>query len=191
MLCALVLALTTLLTVPECWEIKIHAYIPRIYDNTSSKGYRKYQWQTLHGYFTVQSVYGEEPVVEFCSLRNETHKVNGRYVTYDTWIEEYGVLWHGIGSNAKNAFRTRSVSLKIWAEPSYAIGPEPTEDNSLILTLSGYGSTSGKMLKGYAAGQVGCGCHEYGHVSPTRIWGQDTVVDTASVFGTWKAKRVQ
>jgi len=190
MCAALLLAVSTLstfYTVPECWELKLRLAVPRIYDNATSQGSRKYQWQTLHGYFTVQNVPGSEPILEFCSLENQTHKVNGRPVTYDAWVDE-GQLWHGIGSNRTGVFKTRSVTFRLWAEPSYAIGPEPTEDNSLIVTLSGYGNGTANQLRGSAAGQIGCGCHEYGHVSPTRIWGQDTVVDTAAVFGTWRAK---
>ena len=188
---AALLAICTLLTVPECWELNIILRVPRIYDNTESSGYRKYQTQRIRGYFSVQDIYGREPDISICSLENETHKVNGKRVTYDAWVEDEAKLWHGIGSNRTGKFKTRSVEMKVWAEPSYAIGPEPTEDNSLIITLGGYGSASGNLLRGYVAGQIGCGCHEYGHISPTRIWGQDTVVDTAAVFGTWRARRIR
>lgn len=177
---------------PECWELTLTVRVPRIYDNTESLGYRKYQTQKIRGYFTVQQMPYAEPVILFCSLENRTHKINGKPVTYDAWIDdEGGTMWHVIGNNRTGVFKTRSVALKLWAEPSYAIGPEPTEDNSLILVLSGYGNSSGNRITGYVAGQIGCGCKEYGHVSPTRIWGTDRVVDTAAVFGKWYAKRVQ
>ena len=43
MIASIVLALTTLLSVPECWELKARLAVPRVYDNTASLGYRKYQ----------------------------------------------------------------------------------------------------------------------------------------------------
>jgi len=172
----------------ERWSLKMRLYVPRIYDNMSSRGYRKYQMQTISGEFVVSYVRDAEPEVVFCCLENATHKVNGTRVTYG--VEPNGtVLWHGIGNNRTGKFTTRSVVLPIEAMPSYAIGPAPTEDNSLLLVLAGRGYSNGKRLKGQVAGQIGCGCAEYGHVSPTRIWGQSRVVDTAAVYGTWTAKR--
>lgn len=173
----------------ERWAYVLKLKVPRIYDNSSSRGYRKYQWQKLRGTFAVQRYAESEPDVVFYTMENETHKVNGRRVTYS--VEPSGtVLWHGIGSNRAGVFRTRSVVLEVEAMPSYAIGPVPSEDNSLLVVLSGMGNSAGNLIQGYAAGQLGCGCYEYGHTSPTRIWGTDHVVDTAAVFGTWRARRV-
>lgn len=172
----------------EQWTLKMKLYVPRIYDNMSSRGYRKYQLQTINGVFKVAPVADSEPEISFVWMENATHKVNGRRVTYEA--EPNGVvLWHGIGNNRTGVFKTRSVVLPIEAMPSYAIGPAPTEDNSLVVVLSGRGSANGKVIRGNVAGQLGCGCYEYGHVSPTRIWGQDRVVDTAAVYGSWSAKR--
>jgi len=160
----------------ETWEIYILAKVPRVCNNICSCGYRQYETQRIKGCFSVKRNAADEPEVTFCSLRNLTHRVGGAEVTYTVTLAEDGVLWHGIGSNRLNRFLMRSVRLAIIAEPSYAIGAEPTEDNSLLLTLSGYGNSDGTMLKGFCAGQVGCACHEYGHTSPTRIWSTDIVV---------------
>lgn len=173
----------------ELWSLKMRLYVPRVYDNATSQGYRKYQVQTIRGEFVVAPVRDSEPDIRFEWLENATHKVNGRRVEYAA--EPNGaVLWHAVGDNKTGKFTTRSVVLPIEAMPSYAIGPAPNEDNSLLVTLAGRGSASGRMLRGYVSGQLGCGCYEYGHVSPTRIWGTDRVVDTAAVFGTWTAKRL-
>ena len=174
----------------EYWELRLRLHVPRIYDNMQSLGSRKYQTQTLRGCFKVTQDGEWEPEITFCSLENKTHKIGGVPVVYDAWATK--CLWHAIGSNRKNVFNTRSVAFDVVAEPSYAIGPEPTEDNSLLLTLAGRSPTNRpNRLSGYASGQIGCGCTEYGHVSPTRIWGLASVVDTASVYGTWTAKRVR
>lgn len=173
----------------ELWSLKMRLYVPRVYNNMTSQGYRKYQVQTIRGEFIVAPVQDSEPDIRFEWLENATHKVNGCRVEYAA--EPNGaVLWHAVGNNKTGRFDTRSVVLPIEAMPSYAIGPVPNEDNSLVITLAGRGSTNGRMLRGYVSGQLGCGCYEYGHVSPTRIWGTDRVMDTAAVFGTWNAKRL-
>lgn len=173
----------------ELWELTMTLDVPRIYDNMSSRGYRKYQKQRVKGTFGVFYAKNDEPEIRFYELYNKTHKIGGRHVEYNVDVGE-SVLWHGIGSNKTCKFNTRSVRFDIEAMPSYAIGPAPTEDNSLLVTLSGRGYSNGKRLRGSVAGQIGCGCAEYGHVSPTRIWNQCRVIDTAAVFGTWSAKLV-
>jgi len=173
----------------ELWSLKMRVYVPRVYDNTASKGYRKYQVQTILGEFTVVPSQDSEPDIRFDWMENATHKVNGCRVSYKA--EPNGtVLWHGIGSNKTGKFATRSVVLPVEAMPSYAIGTVPNEDNSLVVVLSGRGNAKGNIVRGYVAGQLGCSCYAYGHVSPTRVWGTDRVVDTAAVFGTWHAKRI-
>lgn len=172
----------------ELWDIAMTLDIPRIYNNMSSQGYRKYQRQRLRGRFGVFYVRDGEPEIRFYGLENLTHKVNGACVTYDV-VSDAGILWHGVGNNRTGKFATRSVKVEVEAMPSYAIGAAD-EDNTLVLTLAGRGYSNGNRIRGYAAGQLGCGCYAYGHVSPTRIWGQDRVVDTAAAFGTWTAKRV-
>lgn len=174
----------------ELWELRMSLYVPRIYDNMESKGSRRYQRQLLRGHFRVTPADGAEPEVEVLDLENWTHRVNGQRVTYSSLPAE-SVLWHAVGNNRTGVFRARSVQFRFEAMPSYAIGPVPDEDNSLIITLSGCSTSGGqRRLRGYAAGQMGCGCMAYGHVSPTRIWGQDVVRDTAAVFGTWYAKQM-
>lgn len=171
----------------ELWEVRFLLMVPRVFDNTQSKGYRKYEIEQVRGFFKVwpDTACGE-PAIEFVSLENLKHKVNGKPVTYDCIVEN--PQWHGIGSNRTCQFNTRSVNFQLIAEPSYAIGTEPTEDNSLILTVAALGTE--RLLQGYAAGQQGCGCAEYGHTSPTRIWKTNTVRDTAAVYGQFRARRV-
>ena len=172
----------------EEYELKMSLRVPRIYDNMQSLGSRKYQTQSLKGrLLVVHSPDGGEPTIEINGLENRTNKIGGKRVTYETVAD--GVLWHCIGDNRKGEFQTSSVSFRIDANPSYNIGGDEP-DNTLILVLSGKGSH--KTISGYAAGQIGCGCGEYGHISPTRIMGAGgapgAVVDIASVWGTWKAK---
>jgi len=184
---AVVLALCNVALADECWELSMTLNVPRVYDNAQSEGYRKYQTQKLSGCFTVSANDVGEPTLSFCSLENKTHKVGGEKVRYSAEAED--VKWHVIGSNKTGKFDVRSVSISLVAEPDYAKGEVPTEDNSLVVVLSGKGKS--KSLSGNVAGQLGCGCAEYGHTSPTRICGNCEVVDTAAVYGTWKAKRVR
>lgn len=171
----------------EIWKIRMSLQVPRVYDNTESLGYRKYQQQSVWGTFAIVNREGKEPEVMFLALSNRTHKVAKKCVTYETIVFDDDTLWHGIGNNLTGVFATRSVMLNIQAEPSYAIA-EPTEDNSLIITLSGRGNE--KRIVGKVSGKVGCACKEYGHTSPTRIWAQGKVVDTAAVFGMWAARKI-
>lgn len=171
----------------ELWEVCFYLKVPRVFDNTQSKGYRKYETEKVRGYFKVWTDADcGEPAIEFVKLENLKHKVNGQRVTYDCIVEN--PLWHGIGSNRTCKFNKRSVSFQLIAEPSYAIGAEPTDDNSLILTVASSGNE--RSLTGYVAGQQGCGCAEYGHTSPTRIWKTNTVRDTAAVYGKFRARRI-
>ena len=84
-------------------------------------------------------------------------------------------------------------------EPSYAIG-EPDADNSFRLMVAGYGKSAqikgngcwvAKSIGGYAAGTQGCGCKDYGHISPTRgatVCGPgEAIPDVVSTYGRWKA----
>lgn len=166
----------------EVWDVKMVLQVPVVLDNAQSLGKRVYRSQTIRGYIRVEEKAGQEPVVIFHCLENKNHKVGGRNVTYDVYVDD--VKWHGIGSNRTGKFNIRSVSLRIEAEPSYSVGETVNEDNSLLITMSGKGN--GKYIKGFVAGQIGCGCSDYGHVSPTRIWNTCTVVDTAAVFGKFR-----
>ena len=172
----------------ERWELVMLLHVPRVYNNTESLGYREMQGQRLHGYFDVVYGSGLEPEVRFVSLDNRTHRINRAPITYS--IDVGSVKWHAIGNNRTGVFAKRSVVLSFLAKPSYAIRP-PDEDNSLLLTLAGFSTKKRPdYLHGLVAGQIGCGCLDHGHVSPTRVWATDQVVDTAAVFGTWYATRV-
>ena len=78
------------------------------------------------------------------------------------------------------------------AEPSYSIG-EVDEDNTLMLQLSGHGTLNKNVLRtlrGSVSGRIGCGCTDYGHISPTRLFFgylTDIVYDIAPLDGTFKA----
>lgn len=182
---AFLLATTLLGAVTVEYDLTMSLNVPRIYDNSCSTGYRRYQKQAFKGILKVD-------VDENCSLNgifvtdlaNRTHKIAGKPVTYDVSVDEDAV-WSVIGSNRTDIFKTASVSFSFTADPSYNIGDD-SEDNTLILTLSGKGTE--RTMSGNAAGRIGCGCRAYGHVSPTRRMWTDDVTDVASVHGTWKLK---
>ena len=169
----------------KVYDITMQLYVPRVYNNLQSLGFRSYQLQKLKGVMVLDtSNPSSEPVVTSMTLANKTHKVNGANVEYDCIVE--GMQFHAIGDNKKNKFKKSAVSFELEAVPSYNIGDDEP-DNTLVLTLSGRGSSAGSV-SGKAAGHIGCGCKAYGHVSPTRIYWTDTVVDQAACFGTWKMK---
>lgn len=169
----------------DVYAFRMTLHVPRVYDNAQSTGYRKYQTQRLEGELRLTRVKGHEPEVGVIGLRNRTHKVGGACVTYETTVD--GVVWHVIGNNWTGKFNVPSMKFEIDADPSYNVGADEP-DNTLLLTLAGKGTGSGKALHGYATGQIGCGCYAYGHRSPTRLfYDLGTVVDTASVWGTWRA----
>lgn len=190
--------------VTDAYNFKMTLDVPRIYDNMESKGYRKYQKQTITGqmYLTYDDAAATSPTVSFSKLVNQTHKVSGEKVTYDAVItEDTFPVVNAIGSNKTGEFRIPSVSFEIEALPSYAI-TAPDEDNSLYVTISGKGKSAIvgncrviRSLSGSVAGTIGCSCRVYGHVSPTRVMGAygptGYVSDIAAVFGTWKATRVK
>ena len=189
--------------VTDAYNFRMTLDVPRIYDNMASKGYRKYQKQTITGqmYITYDDAAATSPTVSFSKLVNNTHKVGGAKVTYEASVvyETFPVV-NAIGSNKTGVFRIPSVSFEIEALPSYAI-TAPDEDNSLYVTLAGKGKSAIaggcrviKSLSGSVAGTIGCSCMAYGHVSPTRVMGAygptGYVSDIAAVFGTWKATRI-
>lgn len=129
------------------------------------------------------------------SLVNRTHRINGTPISYECY--EYPYDYHdalvvGIGNNRTGRFNQGGAEFAFQADPSYNIGAVD-EDNTLILELSGYGVLKGdilKSIKGAVKGQIGCGCQEYGHVSPTRLFLgflTDSVVDVAPLYGTFSA----
>lgn len=173
----------------DVYKFTMSLKVPQVVDNNQSRGKRVYKRQSIKGYLKVTYTNDELPKVEITGLANHSFKVKGSYVTYK--VDVSSVVWNLIGSNATGKFKTPSVSFSIDAQPSYVASYKPTEDNSLILTFAGKGNSK-KSISGYAAGTLGCGCADYGHVSPTRVMGAcgptDWVHDMASVYGTWKIK---
>lgn len=166
------------------YDLSMTLHVPAVVDNMESQGKRVYRTQRLKGTLTVETT-DWEPEIRVDGLVNRSHSVGGRNVTYETEVDRIG--WHVIGSNRTGVFRKPSVFLSMEATPSYALADG--EDDTLLVTMSGSGRDD-RTIQGYVAGQLGCGCRAYGHVSPTRImWNPGAVPDTASVWGTWKAKR--
>lgn len=179
----------------DTYTFTMRLNVPRIYDNMQSKGYRKYQPQSLKG--NLHFIYTDEgeTLVKVTGLTNKTHKVGGKPVTYTCYewpYEDNEVLVVGIGNNKTLKFTQGGASFSFVAEPSYNIG-KVDEDNTLMLELSGHGTLKGDILKnlrGVVRGNIGCGCKAYGHVSPTRrFFGFLTSVvwDVAPLDGTFRA----
>lgn len=176
------------------YAITMNVWIPRVYDNMNSLGYRKYERQRIKG--NLQLEYdsdGNMSNVSSIVLTNFTHRMSdGSYVTYEGYLNDsMPCIFVAIGSNKSNIFRTTSICFSIVAEPSYNIG-EVDEDTSLYITLSGKGNIRKSqigMAQGLVSGTIGCGCYAYGHISPTRTiwwWGvSSNVIDIASVYGNW------
>ena len=171
------------------YKLTMSLKVPRVYDNMKSNGYRKIQTQKIKAFVLIDKVLGDdqtEPIVEVVGVVNKSHKVNGKFVTYrDVAAED--VMWRYIGSNKTGVFKKTNVMFGLDLDPSYNVGDDEP-DNTLIVTLSGYGYNECK-IKGYVTGQIGCGCYAYGHVSPTRTIGC-LVSDIAPLCGTFTMKRV-
>lgn len=184
MACAIAHAVT------DVYALKIRLRVPQVVDNSVSTGKRKYKTQALVGTMEVEYATEGQPNVRIVALTNRTFKVGGVRVCYDAGI--VSSRWNLIGSNRTGVFRTPSVCVEVDALPSYVASYKPTDDNSLVLTMAGAGS-SVKRISGRVSGTLGCGCSDYGHVSPTRIAGAcgplSIVDDVASVYGTWSATR--
>lgn len=171
------------------YKLTMNLKVPRVYDNTKSKGYRKIQLQQIVGYVYIDKSLGKddvEPWIETYNLVNKTHKVSGACVTYHDSVAE-DVMWRYTGSNKTGVFKNVNLKFSLDLDPSYNIGVDEP-DNALIITLSGYGSSE-STIKGNVTGQIGCGCTAYGHVSPTRTLGC-LVSDITPLYGTFSMKRV-
>ena len=180
----------------DSYDFTMRLNVPRIYDNMQSKGYRKYQPQTLKGTLLLIYPDSSEPIVKVNGLRNLTHRIGGKMVTYECYewpYDDNAVLTVGIGSNKTGKFNQGGAAFSFVAEPSYNIG-DIDEDNTLMLELSGHGILRKdvlKTLKGVVRGRIGCGCMAYGHISPTRLFlGYLTTIvwDVAPLDGTFTAK---
>ena len=170
------------------YKVTMRLYVPRVYDNMQSLGYRKYQWQNITGYLTVdknlateeyEQAVKSEPTITASGFTNQTHKVNKVKVSYDN-TEADSVMWRYIGSNKTGIFKRAGVKFSLDLDPSYNIGADEP-DNTLIVDLSGQGGSE-KVIKGLVTGQIGCGCKAYGHVSPTRDV-SGNVRDITPLFG--------
>lgn len=186
-------------SVVDSYKLTLRVRVPRIYDNMESLGYRKYQTQTIRG--ELRFVYRSDGSVqvETSVLTNITHKINGKNVTYATYPtddDDWMNLTVAVGNNRTMKFRQGGIDIQFIAEPSYNIG-EINEDNTLVLRLSGTGSITSSdrlnFIRGSATGRIGCGCTDFGHISPTRLWLShltDIVVDVAPVYGTFNARLI-
>ena len=189
---------STTATVVDTYKFKMRIDVPRIYENSLSLGYRKYQKQTLYGELQVRYPQGEDYVdFQVKGLYNKTHKVNGSSVKYDCFgWNEGDWMAVAVGNNKTRKFSQSGFRFSFIADPSYNIGGVE-EDNSLFLDLAGHGKLGLKKgynvpysISGSVSGTIGCGCGEYGHISPTRwYFGGVTslVTDIAPVNGTWTA----
>lgn len=181
--------------VTDYYDLQLRMKVPVIIDNMTSQGSRKFKRQLIRGTLAVHYYANKEGETEFefyiPALTNLSYKIRGAYVTYETAIDSPPV-WVAIGSNKTGVFNKSCFAATIEANPSYNVGDDEP-DNTLIQTISCYGKQFGTFV-GYAAGQLGCGCRAYGHVSPTRQLGPqgatDKVRDIASCFGTFRMKWV-
>ena len=169
------------------YKITMSLKVPRVYDNMQSLGYRKMNQQKITGYVYVDyDAVDGEPRITTCCFVNNTHKINGKKVTYsDSSATE--VMWRYIGSNKTNVFKNTNVKFCLDLDPSYNIGSDEP-DNTLVITLAGYGKNE-KVISGNVTGQIGCGCKAYGHVSPTRTI-ECNVSDIVPLYGSFKMKLV-
>lgn len=193
---ALLLAIPAYPQIVDTYQFTMRLYVPRVYDNMQSLGYRRYQYQLLRGELLFIYADSGETLVKVKDLENRTHKIGGKRVTYECSESPYddnGVLTVGVGSNKTLKFTQSGVKFSFMANPSYNIGGLE-EDNTLILNLSGHGTLKKdtiKTIRGSVTGQIGCGCYAYGHVSPTRLYlGYLTniVMDIAPVDGRFTAR---
>ena len=191
----------------DIYNLTMQLKVPQVVENTQSLGKRLYRTQKITGNLLVHYDIDQESVemIELTNLTNHSFKVGGKKVTYKALPDFESMvpcIWNAIGSNKTLVFNKSSVCFSAELEPSYALS-EPDNDNSLILVFSGNGAMVKKtidgiktkfpvVISGYAAGTQGCGCHDYGHLSPTRTIGPygatSNAVDIASIYGTWKAK---
>ena len=189
--------------VVDTYKITMRLQVPEIVDNMASLGRRRFRTHRLEG--SVEVAYSSPqsaPRVRFSALTNRSYTVGGVPVTYSAVADS--VVWAAIGDNARGTFKVPAVAMSVEADPSYNVGDDEP-DNTLLLRLAGRGS-SFKRLSGYAAGQLGCGCMAYGHLSPTRIayapyvgpywwcwtprYSYPHATDIASCWGAWSMKFV-
>ena len=170
----------------DIYQLRMRLRVPAIYNNMESQGLRRYRPQVFCGELRIHygGEGGDEVEISIPALTNLSYKIRNVHVSYKTEITGYPI-WSAVGNNKTGVFQKATLVFGIDANPSYNVGDDEP-DNTLILTLALVGKQFGR-LGGYAAGQLGCGCHAYGHVSPTRVLGPDgatdRVIDIAAVNG--------
>lgn len=188
-------------TYVQRYKLKMQLNIPRVYNNTKSLGYRKYQSQSISGTMYLEyDKSGNFIGMSFSNFVNRTHVLSsGKNVMYDCFLDtsKRQPTLVAIGSNKTQKFNVVSLSFSLMAEPNYNIGAFD-EDTSLFIDLAGKGSMKKDQIKtanGFVAGTLGCGCYYYGHVSPTRlIWWYGIspyVSDIAAVYGKWTMTQIK
>lgn len=190
-------------TYTDVYDMKIQAYMPRVYDNTASVGYRKYQRQIITGQMYVTYDESDKISLRFSQFTNKTYKINGSPVTYEVFMNSeslHNFSW--CGNNKTGKFTRPNCNFTIEMVPSYKIGSEMLDNVHLSIacvkgskktvTICRQKAVVASSLSGSCAGQIGCNCTAWGHISPTRMWGffgpSDIVTDIASVDGKVKLK---
>lgn len=136
------------------YKFRMTEYVPKIFDNMESLGYRRYVTQRIEGELDIEYIEGSRPAISIEDLVNKSHRINGEYVTYKTTVNNDGEIEgpitrvNLIGNNKTGKFTTASVVFYMDAEPSYNVG-EDEEDNSLLCTFAGKGTTSIKTIKAW------------------------------------------
>lgn len=175
-------------SITDVYNLTILLHVPQVKDNNQSLGQRVYQTQKIVGLMEVSYNDNDQADVQITSMTNKSFKVNGVPVTYSTYVESSRL--NLVGNNATGRFRKPSLNLQIESQPSYVAAYQPTDDNTLVLWFAGKGCCMRRM-NGNVTGTLGCGCSDYGHVSPTRVAGVcgplPIVEDVASVYGKWSA----
>ena len=129
----------------DTYRFKMSIYLPRIYENAQSLGYRKYQKQSLTGELSIIYRGSEPPKFKVEKLVNNTQ----RGISYECYSES-GESWIdgmvvALGSNKTKKWNQSGMKFSFWADPSYNIG-DLGEDNSMFLDLSGKGTFTKKSL---------------------------------------------
>lgn len=191
----------------DVYKLTISLKVPQVVNNSQSLGKREYKRQKITGnlFIFYDNETGAATSIQMDSLVNTTFKVGGSPVKYRVIDDYLGIpqIWNVIGSNKTESFNQSSVCFNATLEPSYAL-TQANSDNSFVLVFSGTGVMKTwrfvdglkfkhlNTISGYVVGTQGCGCHDYGHLSPTRIIGMcgptSYAIDIASVYGIWKAR---
>lgn len=147
----------------ETYSLTMRLKVPRIYDNMQSLGYRRYQPQRFVGELSLVYRSTGDVDVQVNGLTNRTHRINGKFITYECseWpYEDFQNMAVAVGSNRTLKFKQGGIDIAFVADPSYNIGGID-EDNTLMLRMSGTGHiglTGLRSVRGSVTGRIGCGC---------------------------------